>query len=343
MAWLEEPLDVITNNVTEQLTLYKKSFYKLDFAELWGLNPDVTGVTGVGDVPLGMEVIESFQEEETGGMADPYDGVSDDVRTINVEIAPLGKHYIALFSKAVDWSVVEVERQATARKLNSNIPTINPLQKKIEKLGQFFNRRDHYTTLYGFPRKKIYGLFSQSEIATIDASFLPYKKAAGDYILDSMELYENLLELCFNFRDRARLSTITGITIRVPPRLYVRLVSPLYDGNANYLGTVKNMLMNPDLGLGISRIIDHAEVQGSNLSRYVPNDAGDGFLVPERDRIVFQVNDIEIERHFYPKRTLPIRPKGALSFQQVAISASTGVMLEDKNKMWYFDFSNELA
>lgn len=342
-TWLEQPQEIIAGYMTAQVTKYMPNLYKLDFAELWGLNPAETNVNAVGDLPLGLEQIQTFQEEETGGMADEYDGYSDDVRTIDVEIAELGTFPTVIFTRAIDWSIIEVEKQATAESLNQYLPTLNPIQARLTKLGEFFNRRDHFNTLYGLQRKGIFGLLSQRGVTSVETSFTPYVESAGAYTLTSRQLYIDLLELCMSFRDRARLTSARNIMMKVPPRLYLRLVSPMYDENGNYLGTVKQMLSNPELGIGLTSITSHSELQGDNLNKYVGLDNDSAMLPTNRDRIVFMTAGYSYDRHFYPRRTLPMRPKGSMKFQQVAISASTGVMIQDKSKIWYVDFSNALS
>lgn len=327
--------------LNEQLIKYDTALYELDFSELWGLDSTLNWANSVGDLPLGLEEIRYFAKGTTGGMAVEYDGVSDDIPVIEIDMAMMGKFKAAMFTRAIAWDWLELERQKVAEQLNQVIPSLNTVSEKLRLLGEFFNRREHFTILYGLQEKGIYGLYTQKGIASSDTLFKPYAKTGQNWVMSPRELYNDFRSLVFKFRDRSRMTSVRGIDIKVPPLLNERLSEMYYDQANQETGkTIKQMLLDPTVGLGINSITDHNEQQGSELNKYVWNEGNTAMYPTNQDRIIFKVSNYKIDRHFYARKTFPTFQTSSTKYEQVAVSATTGLMLKDTSKMWYLDFSN---
>jgi hypothetical protein len=327
--------------LTEQLTRYDQTLYELDFTELWGLDPSLNFHRAIADLPLGLEFLQSFAKGITGGMADEYDGTSDDIRVIEIDQARGQSFKAVIFARAVNWDFIELERQKTKELLGLSVPSINSVTEKLRLLGEFFNRRENFTVLYGLQERGVFGLFSQKGISTTETSFKPYIPFGTAGSLSPKQVYNDFVELVYAFRDKARLTTVRGIDIKVPPLLLRRLIENYYDqANQENGQTVLNMLLSPTSGLGINSITDHNELQGKELTKYVWNELNTAMYPITQDRIVFKASNYQPERHFYPRVTFPVFQKSSTKYEQVGMSASTGFMLKDPTKMAYLDFSN---
>jgi hypothetical protein len=62
-----------------------------------------------------------------------------------------------------------------------------------------------------------------------------------------------------------------------------------------------------------------------------------------QDRIVFKARAYEPERHFFPRKLFSPFQKTTTKYEQVCISASSGVIYKDTAKIMYLDFSNAVA
>jgi hypothetical protein len=330
--------------IAEQTTKYDTALYELDFTELWGLDPSLNFHKAIADLPIGLEAIKIFAKGITTGMADEYDGTSDDIRVIEVDFAQGQVFKTALFARAINWDWIESERQKTADQLGQQLPTMNSISEKIRLLGDFFNRREHFHALYGLQERGIYGMFSQKNCTVVETTFKPYIPFGTAGYIKPKQLYNDFVELIYNFRDRARLTSVRGIDIKVPPLLMRRLIEMYYDdANQENGQNILSMLLDKTNGLGINSINDHNELQGRELNKNLWNELGNAMYPLTSDRIVFKASVYAPERHFFPRKLFAPFQKSTTKYEQVCISASTGVIYKDITKLMYLDFSNAVV
>jgi hypothetical protein len=327
----------------EQLTKTLPRLYEINYAQLWGLDSNLNFHVALGDLPLGLDFLEAYYKSDAGQMAALYDGFSDDAPTVDVS---LGKKTFpcAIFIQGARWNLMDIEKMRVASETRTMLPSINIITAKQDAVADYMNRREHHTVLYGYPKKGIYGIFSQRGIATADATFVPYTKTSGAYNISTAALYEDLTDIIWQFVNRAKLSTPAQVQMKVPPRLGRRLVEIYKTSAGESIGmTVQQMLRSTELGLGINSISIHNELQGSELNKYVWNEAGNAYYPTSNDRIVFKATTYNPERHFFARR--PIEPfrRGSLEYEQVTISSTSGILNFEEEFMWYYDFSNALS
>lgn len=314
--------------------------YSADTETYWGLDPQQNLHRAVGDLPLGVDLLEAYYElEETIGMADEYDLYSDDIKLVELDGYGLGKFNTVAFARAVNWTWGEINKYRTAQQLGALVESLNPVAAKLERLGKFFNKREHYTVLYGYPKRKIYGIFSQKGVNFQDAIFRPYVKAGDTYVISVRQLCADIKRIAYNALDRFKVRGLEQLNMGIPPILSERLTDPYVDERGNEIGTGLSYLRN----LGLTRITTYNELKGSNLAQYVPNEAETGMFDPAFDRIRFSPTTYTPERHFYTRKLFDPFQKSTLRFEQIAISQTSGVIYRDFNKIWYYDFSNATA
>jgi hypothetical protein len=330
----------------QQLTRTLPTLYKVKYDDLWALNPAQSLHNAIADLPLGLEFIDAYAMGDTGQMAALYDGLGDDVPVVDVTLAKLPPIKTAIFIQGAWWTEFELERMKTAIALGTNFPTLDIVQAKQAAVGEYFNRREHYTSLYGYPKKGLYGIFSLRGISTPDATFTPYRKVNGDYVVTTKQLYDDITSLVYMFMERARLTSPNQVIMVVPPKLERRLVEIYIDtaGNMFRTGlTVKQMLQSTELGMGVNLITSRMELQGTDLTKYVPNESNTAMYDPTFDRIMFKSVNYELERHYYPRRPKPVFPVNSIKYEQITIGATSGIMNFEPERVWYYDFKNTLV
>lgn len=332
----------------QQLTKTLPTLYKVNYDDLWALDPAMSLHNAIADLPLGLEFFDAYTMADTGQMAALYDGMGDDVPVVDVTLASLPPVKVAVFIQGAFWSEMDLQRMQVAQASGTAMPTVNIVQAKQAAVGEYFNRREHYTALYGYPKKGLYGIFSLRGLATPDAIFTPYVKAAGAYTMRSKELYEALTDLIYAFMDRARVSSPTQVQMVIPPKLDRRLVETYSDINQQGISagtgmTVKQMLQSTELGMGVNLITARNELKGENLALYVPNESGTGMFDPTFDRIMFKTRAYNLDRHYYARRPKPVFQVNSLKFEQVTLGATSGIVNYEPEKVWYYDFKNTTA
>lgn len=341
---------VLPSNVTrtswflkEQLTKTLPRLYQVNYTSLWGLDNSLNFHQAIGDLPLGLDFLQAYYKEDAGQMAALYDGVGDDAPTVDVS---LGKKEFpaAIFIQGARWNLMDIEKMRVASEIRADLPSLNIVTAKQDAVADYFNRREHHTVLYGYPKKGIYGIFSQRNIATSDSTFVPYKKTAGNYDVTTAVLYEDLVDIIWQFVNRAKLSSPSQIQIKIPPRLGRRLVEIYKTSAGESVGmTVQQMLRSTELGLGINSITVHNELQGAELNKYVINEAGNGYYPTTSDRIVFKATTYNPERHFFARRPFTPFQKSTLEYEQVTIGSTSGILNFEEEFVWYYDFNNQLT
>lgn len=332
--------------LAEQLTKTLPKLYRINYDDYWALNPQQSLHTAIADLPLGLEEIDAYSIGNTGQMAALYDGTGDDIPVVDVTLGKLPPVKVAIFVQGAFWTEMDLERMQVAMASNSLAPTMNIISAKQTAVADYFNRREHYTALYGYPKKGLYGIFSLRGIRTPDATFSPYVMNAGAYTLTTKELYDNLSDLIYYFMDRARLTSPSQVAMVVPPKLGRRLVEVYSDPIGNLTGTgmtVKQMLSSTELGMGVSVITQRNELKGENLTLYVPNETNTGMYDAGYDRIMFKSIGYDLERHFYARNPKPIHQVTSLKYEQVTIGATSGIINYEPEKVWYYDFNNAVA
>lgn len=328
-----------SNFLKEQLTRTLPRVYEIDVSQLWGLDPGMNFHQSIGDLPLGVEYVTAWIRENLGQVPALYDGNSDDIPIVDVHFGNQ-TFKAAMFALANEWNLLQIEKERVSASLNANIPNLSIITAKQDALADYFNRGEHYTALYGYPKVGIRGIFSLSDIANIDPGFTPYIKAAGAYTMSSAELFENLTSIIYAFMNRAKLTSPAQVLMKVPHRLGRRMVE-LYQSTGGT--TIRQMLQSSDLGLGVARIDVHNELSGAELNKYVPNDSGTAFYPVNRDRIMLKAAGYNPSRHFYARRPFPPYQRSTLHYEQVVISATTGILNTEPNRVWYYDFNNAIA
>jgi hypothetical protein len=339
------PVDIKKSSyyLREQLTKTLPRIYDVNYTQLWGLNNAINYHQSIGDLPLGLEFLDVWMKENLGQIPAIYDGNSDDIPVVDVEIGK--KSYkAAMFALANEWNILQIEKQRLADQLNTLIPSLNLITTKQDAVADYFNRGEHYTILYGYPKVGIRGIFSQAGIAQNDATFQPYKKAAGAYTVTTAQLLEDLIDIIMQFVQRAKLTSPSQVQMKIPPRLARRLIEMYKTTAGESIGmTIQQMLKSSELGLGIGAIDVHNELQGSELNKYVPNESATGFYPTNRDRIVFKATTYQAERHFYARRPFTPYQRSTLQYEQVTIGATTGIINIYPEYYWYYDFDNSLV
>lgn len=339
------PVDVkkTTQYMNGQLVKYLPNFYKVEYTEQWGLDPRQNFHQAIGDLPLGIETIEAFYESDGGQMAALYDGIGDDVPIVDVEIG--SKSYkAAIFVQGCAWNLMALEKERLAATLGMNIPSLNLVATKQRLVVEYFRRRENHTVLYGYPSKGIRGIFSLQDVTTSDATFTPYIKSGGAYTLDTAALYEDLIDIIYAFMARAKLSSPSQVSIKLPPRLGRRMVEIYKTTAGESIGlTLNQMLRSTDLGLGVASVEVHNELAGAELAKYVWNEAASGYHDPTYDRIVLKSANYNPTRHFYaPNQFAPFQ-RSTMNFEQVSLMSTTGILNHEPDKFWYYDFLNSQA
>lgn len=327
----------------EQLTKTLPRLYETNYTALWGLDNSLNFHQAIGDLPLGLDFLEAYYKSDAGQMAALYDGFSDDAPTVDVS---LGKKEFpcAVFIQGARWNLMDVEKMRVASEMRTMLPTMNIVTAKQDTVADYFNRREHHTVLYGYPKKGIYGIFSQRGIATADATFTPYKKTSGAYDVSTAELYEDLTDIIWQFVNRAKLSSPAQVQMKIPPRLGRRLVEIYKTTAGESVGmTIQQMLRSTELGLGVNSITIHNELQGSELNKHVINEAGNGYYSTANDRIAFKATTYNPERHFFARRPIESFRRGSLEYEQVTIGSTSGILNFEEEFVWYYDFANTLS
>lgn len=325
----------------EQLTKTLPRIYETNYTRLWGLDNTLNFHQPIGDLPLGLDFLEAYYKSDAGQMAALYDGFSDDAPTVDVALGKKG-FPAAIFIQGARWNLMDIEKFRVAQTNRSSLPTMNIVTAKQDAVADYFNRREHHTVLYGYPKKGIFGIFSQRGIATADATFEPYATTDGAYTVSTAELYEDLTDIIWQFVNRAKLSSPAQVQMKIPPRLGRRLVEIYKTTAGESIGmTIQQMLRSTELGLGISSIVIHNELQGSELTKYVWNEAGNGYYDADFDRIVFKATTYNPERHFFARRPFEPHRRSTLEFEQVTIGSTTGILNFEEEFVWYYDFSND--
>jgi hypothetical protein len=73
------------------------------------------------------------------------------------------------------------------------------------------------------------------------------------------------------------------------------------------------------------------------------NEGNTAMYPTTNDRIIFKTSNYQLERHFFARKTFPVFQTSSTKYEQVAVSATTGIMVKDISKMWYLDFSNAIV
>jgi len=332
---------IIGHFLNEQLTKTLPRLYETNYDDLWGLNPQQNFHRAVGDLPLGLDFLDAYFKSDAGQMAALYDGNGDDIPTVELAI---GKKTVpcAMFVQGANWNVLQLEKMRTAQASNSAMPTLNIVTAKQDIAADYFNRREHYTALYGYPKVGIRGVLDQIGISVSDVAFRPYVKAGGAYTLTTDELYENMTDLIYAFIARARLSNPGQVQMMIAPKLGRRLVEIYKTSNGQTVGgmTVKQMLQSEELGLGVSSIQVRNELAGDELSKHIWNESATGYYPASQDRIVFKATTYNPERHFYARRPFQPFQRSTLEWEVIMIGSTSGVLNFEDEKMMYFDYSN---
>lgn len=330
--------------LAEQLKMTLPTLYKVEYTELWGLDPTQNLHNPIGDLPLTIEQIDAYALGDFGQMAALYDGNSDDIPLVDITIGKMPPIPCAMFVQGAIWNQIQIQKMVDAQIAKTNVPSINIVQAKQAAVGDYFNRREHYTVLYGYPKKGLFGVFSLRGIAKQDTTFTPYKLASGVPTVPTWELYNNLSDLIFAFMDTARLSSLSQVQMVVPPQLMRRLVEMYVapNGNINNM-TIMQMLKSTELGMGVGSILSRNELKGSNLNQYVLNESGTGKYSTALDRIMFKASTYNIERHFYARRPYPVFQRSILEYEYMVIGATSGMVNYRPEYIQYYDFSNTLV
>lgn len=317
--------------------------FTVDSEKYWGLDPSRNMHRALGDLPLGVDVLEAYYElDENIGMADEYDLYSDDIKLVELDGYGFGKFNTVVFARAINWTWGEINKYKTASDLGLLIQSLNPVEAKLERLGKYFNKREHYTVLYGYPKRKIYGLFSQKGVSFQDALFRPYAKTGDTYTLPVRDLVANLKTIAYAAMDRFKLSSPSSLFMGVTGALYNRLTDPYIDANLNERGTGLQYLKSTDNGLGM-QIEVFNELKGTNLTQFVPNEAESGMYDPAFDRMLLRPVNYKPERHYYARKTFPPFQKSTMRSEQIGLTQTSGLILRDYNNWWYYDYSNATA
>lgn len=325
----------------DQLTRTLPRIYETNYTRLWGLDNSLNFHIAIGDLPLGLDFLEAYFKSDAGQMAALYDGFSDDAPTVDVAIGK--KEFPAvIFIQAARWNLMDIEKFRVAQANRSDLPTLNIISAKQAAVGDYFNRREHHTILYGYPKRNVFGIFSQRGIATADATFQPYKKTNGAYNVSTAELYEDITDIIWQFVNRAKLISPAQVQMKIPPRLGRRFLEIYKTTAGESVGmTIQQMLRSTELGLGVNSIVIHNELQGAELNKYVWNEAGNGYYDSNFDRIVFKATSYNPERHFFARRPFEPYRRSTLEYEQVTIGSTTGLLNFEEESMWYYDFSND--
>lgn len=329
----------------EQLRRTLPKLYEVNYDELWALNAQTSLHTAIADLPLGLEFFEAYAMSDAGQMAALYDGLGDDIPVVDVQIGKLPPVPVAVFIQGAWWSEMDLQKMQTAQSAGLQMPTMDIVSAKQKKVGDYFNRREHYTALYGYPKKGLYGIFSLRGVNKQDNTFQPYKKTAGAYDVTTKQLYDDLSDLIYAFMTRARISNPSQVVMVLPPKLARRSIEIYNDpNNITVTGmTVKQMLQSQELGLGINILDSRNELAGDSLTQYVPNESNTAMFDSTYDRIMFKTTGYNLERHFYPRRPKPVFQVNSLKYEQVTLGATSGIMNFEPEKVWYYDFKNNVT
>lgn len=307
--------------------------YKVDKETYWGNDSSRNMHQTIVDLPLGLDVIEAwFDSAESIGMADEYDLYSDDVKLVELEGLGFGKFYCVAFARAINWTWGEITKYKLASDTKSVVESLNPVESKLERLGKYFNKREHYTALYGYPKRNLWGIFSQRSVSTQDSTFKPFSAIAN---LTVRQICYDLRDYAFFAMDRMNVSETSQLQIGIDPILFAKLSEPYITANNEERGTGVSYLRE----LGITFTV-YNELKGENLNKYVLNEAGNGMYDPAFNRIVFKASTYTPEKHIFARKLFEPFQKSTMRYEQVAVSATTGVMFRDSNKIWYLDYSN---
>jgi hypothetical protein len=326
----------------EQLTKTLPRIYSVEYAELWGLDPTLNYHQATADLPLGLEQIDAWIKDNLGRIPALFDGQAGDIPTVDVEIGKKS-FKVALFALKTDWNLLQIEKERVANINNQFMPNMNLIATKQDAVADFFNRGDHNTILWGYPKVGIRGLFTQTGIATTDNSFTPYKKTSGTYDVSAMQLYEDFVAIINSFMVRAKLTSATRVQMKLPRKLHMRLLEIPTTSNGNTIAggaTIKQLLRSTEIGLGVSDIQEHDELHGATLNANAWNDSATGFLPANRDRIMFKAIGYQPQRSFYTRRPFSPFQLSTIDYEQITIGATTGIMNLQPEKTWYYDFSN---
>lgn len=317
-------------------------FYEVNLEDYWGLNPANSMHRAVADLPIMVDELEAWYRQSETGMADEYDLYSDDIRIIEIPGEYASQRFpVIRFARAINWTWGEIERYRKAADLDILIESLNPVDEKLRLLGEYFNKREHYTALYGYPARRIYGLFSQKGVTRQDAAFQPYRTGAAKPTV--RELVLDIQAYVYYFMERANLTSPNQVIARIPPQLMRRLTEPYIAENGDEDGTGLSKLRSADFGINLASLEVHNELKGSNLNLHVPNETESGMWDANFDMMMFKATTYTPERHFFPRKLFAPFQKSTLRYEQISISATSGIIWRDLTKLWQVAYPNSTA
>lgn len=356
--------EIITRYIEEQVTKYLPGFYTPDMGDYWGYDSSMNMHTSRSDLPIAIDQIQGFTRDLYGSAA-IWNGKSTDIPTVDFVIGKLPPIRAAILVSAMTYDEFDLYRQTASRTTQTWMPSVDLISTKTAAVGEFIDRREHEIILYGYKPKKMYGLYNQP----ID----PHNITTNFYTANPDQVYDAFLDLIYRFKQRTFLSSGARIEIKIPSKL-VKVLSKPYSyaeivgtSSARITGatTIWSLLTDPKQnGYFIGKITSADENEGIHLNNWINENSKDG--APDtkypttKDRIIFKVtspdsgvkttpltggfnnnkNAPTLMRHFFPRRMMPTKPMGYLSYHKLAFSATTALWTPRKNRLMYVDFPN---
>lgn len=315
-------------------TLNNPTFYLAPTERYWGIDPALNFHRAIADLPVALDRLEVWAKDNAKiGMADEYDLDSDDIKVVETGDYAKVDFPTMAFARAINWTWGELERYKTAKALNNVVESLDPIDQKLGLLAEYFNKRDHFLALWGYQARGLFGIFTQRGVARQDALFRPYSKGTP---LSSRVFVENMTDILYYYADLSGATNLSQLQLKIPPKLDRILAKPYITDTNEEDGIIRDRIR----ALGVTDIQVHNELKGSYLNQFVVNDAGSGMYDPAFDRIVIKLRTYTPERHFFPRRLFEPFQVKTLKYEQISVSASSGVMIRQPNVFFYYDFSN---
>lgn len=303
-----------------ELKLYDRNFYSLPEDELWG----ALGlyVPSTGDLPLGVEEIDSYRRT-TIGRAALTDGRAYDIPLVDFGIKG-SKAKTMMVIAGAEWSFIDLER-AKISNANALTPKYQLVQAKSDAIKTACDRRIHELVYAGEPGINFYGLFNNPNLSVIDES------ASAVFSMTPAQLYDWWQSVISSFKLTSKLA-YSSIIAYVSDDLYTASTRRFTDGTGDspYL-----LLTNSTRGRFLKDIQPITELSSATLAAIgIVTDANKGLMV------LGDFSDRSVKRHFYPlNRTEPFPKDTGVHFGITGFAATSEVDFKVPERFAYVKYN----
>lgn len=314
-----------------QLTRYESTFFRVPKDIYWMLDPNKNMTQLIPDLPIGFQQIKNYQINHFGS-AGIYDSASTDIPLVEFNLEGGNVVKSLIFINGARWNEFDLIQEQVSNQLGTMIPSFSIISEKNAAMGEYLNRREHYSLLYGIVNRGFYGLLTQPNVTLDDTS----TAIPNFYNLTNEEIYDQFLIWISDFITQAQLSTASQIYIKIPEKLKYNMALPY---NSSGPTTLWEMLTDSSKAYFVGKIDSAKELEGSNL-------LANGVLAGStKDMLIFTTlnNPDGLKAHYYPRNQTPVMKTSSLVYETVSYSGMTGIYLRNSDLLTYALIDNTPA